>query len=95
MRRKAAVEMVNNMFPSLPVSQGNVLDLYYESGSISAYISMGVVEHFEEEPEESLAEAFRVLEPVGVEIISVPMNNSLWSRCAVESVNELPAGSRF
>ncbi len=91
----STVGMINERYPDLPVSLGDVLDLEYESSSISAYISLGVVEHFQEGPQRALEEAFRVLEPGGVGIIAVPVNNPLRSRSAGEDESELPPGSRF
>lgn len=52
---------------------GDVRDLPYQTGELSAYISMGVVEHFEEaERAAILREAARCLRPGGVAIITVP-----------------------
>lgn len=59
----------------LPVQQGNILNLPYEDDSLGAYISLGVVEHFEEGEEEALAEAWRILKPGGIVIFTVPYNN--------------------
>ncbi|MCC6322989.1 MAG: class I SAM-dependent methyltransferase [Phycisphaerales bacterium] len=52
---------------------GDVRDLPYQTGGLSGYISMGVVEHFGE-PERAviLREAARTLRPGGVAIITVP-----------------------
>ncbi len=51
---------------------GDVLALPYEDNSLSGYISLGVVEHFVEGPHKPLQEAFRVLRPGGIAIISTP-----------------------
>lgn len=52
---------------------GDVRDLPYGAGELSAYLSMGVVEHFgEEERGKILEEAARCLRPGGVAIITVP-----------------------
>ncbi len=40
--------------------------------SIDAYISLGIVEHFQEGPHDALKEAMRVLKDNGVLIVSVP-----------------------
>ena len=89
------IDQINQMYPDLPVSQGDVLDLQYETSSISGYISLGVVEHFREGPQLALDEAYRVIKPGGVGVISVPVNNPLRSRFAAEDESDLPERSRF
>jgi SAM-dependent methyltransferase len=91
----STIEQINQRFPDLPVSKGDVLDLEYETSSISGYISLGVVEHFQEGPQKALAEAYRVIEPGGVGIISVPVNNPLRSRFAEKDESSLPDQARF
>ena len=91
----ATVDMINRSIPELPVSQGDVLDLEYETSSIAGYISLGVVEHFQEGPQQPLGEAFRVLKPGGVGVIAVPVNNPLRSRSAAENESYLPDDARF
>ena len=91
----STIEQIKQRLPDLPVSVGDVLDLRYETSSISGYISLGVVEHFQEGPQHALAEAYRVLEPGGVGVISVPVNNPLRSRFAAEDESSLPLGARF
>ncbi len=51
---------------------GDVTKLPYEDNSLSGYLSFGVIEHFIEGPQKPLAEAFRVLRPGGVAIITTP-----------------------
>ncbi len=51
---------------------GDVTNLSFEDNSLSGYISLGVVEHFIEGPKTPLEEAFRVLRPGGVAIITTP-----------------------
>jgi ubiquinone/menaquinone biosynthesis C-methylase UbiE len=51
---------------------GDVTNLPYENESIRGYISLGVIEHFIEGPAKPLKEAYRVLEPGGVAIITTP-----------------------
>lgn len=51
---------------------GDVTRLPYDTESLSGYLSFGVIEHFQEGPSEALAEAFRVLRPGGIAIISTP-----------------------
>lgn len=52
--------------------RGNVLALDYPDNSVSGYISLGVIEHFIEGPHKALEEAYRVLRPGGVAIITTP-----------------------
>lgn len=69
------VEQVNAEDPSLNISVGDVASLDFPDEYFDAYVSLGVVEHFEEGPQVALSEAFRVLKPGGVALITVPMLN--------------------
>lgn len=51
---------------------GDVTKLPYENSSLGGYISLGVIEHFIEGPKRPLAEAYKVLRPGGVAIITTP-----------------------
>jgi ubiquinone/menaquinone biosynthesis C-methylase UbiE len=51
---------------------GDVTNLPYKDNSLNGYISLGVIEHFIEGPKRPLQEAFRVLRPGGIAIISTP-----------------------
>jgi SAM-dependent methyltransferase len=51
---------------------GNILSLPFDDNSLSGYLSFGVVEHFIEGPQKPLKEAFRVLKPGGIIIITTP-----------------------
>ncbi len=51
---------------------GDIRKLSYPDGYFSAYLSFGVIEHFKEGPHDALREAFRVLRPGGIAIISTP-----------------------
>lgn len=61
--------------PNLPIQSGDVCNLPFKDCSMGAYISLGVVEHFEDGVERPLKEALRVLRPGGVIILTVPFNN--------------------
>jgi SAM-dependent methyltransferase len=63
--------------PAVPLVAGAVAALPFASGSLAAIISLGVVEHDESGPEASLGEFFRVLQPGGRLLLSVPLNNAL------------------
>ena len=60
---------------SLQVELGNILTINYPDNYFDAYISMGVVEHFENGPLMALKEAYRVLKPNGLIFLSTPTVN--------------------
>lgn len=66
------VDMVRSLYPELPIRTGDVTQLEIPDNYYSGYISLGVVEHRREGPEPFLQEAYRVLKPEGVALISVP-----------------------
>lgn len=66
------IRSVRELFPDLPVRQGDCLALNVPDDYYSAYLSFGVIEHREEGPEPFLVEAHRVLRPGGIAFFSVP-----------------------
>ena len=74
---KPTIEKVKALFPDLPVEVGDATKIEVDDGYYDAYISLGVVEHRRAGPEPFLYEAYRVLKPGGVMIISVPYVNPL------------------
>ncbi|MBN2519288.1 MAG: methyltransferase domain-containing protein [Bacteroidales bacterium] len=58
--------------------QGDITSLPFKDNSLRGYLSFGVVEHFIEGPQVPIREAFRVLEPGGIAIISTPAPS--WSK---------------
>ncbi len=61
--------------PSLPLFAGDVHALPVESNSTGAYLSFGVLEHFEHGMGPALAEAYRILQPGGVLVLTIPYPN--------------------
>ncbi len=56
----------------MPVYYGDVNHLEYPDDTFDAYISLGVIEHFQEGPQRALLEASRVLKKNGLAFITVP-----------------------
>ena len=55
----------------------DVANMGLKPNSIDAYISLGVVEHFEEGPQRPLKEAFRIVKPGEIALIEVPFDSIL------------------
>lgn len=60
-----------------PLAQANVLNLPFTNGSLGAYLSLGVIEHFTQGPEQAIKEAYRVLAPGGYFLLQVPNSSIL------------------
>jgi len=71
---------VRRRVPGAPLSQGDVRRSPFRDASFDAVYSPGVCEHFEDGPDEVLADAFRVLRPGGVAVVSTPYLNRLRRR---------------
>jgi SAM-dependent methyltransferase len=91
---------------ALILTAGDVARLPLATGSVDAYYSGGVVEHFEAGPGPALDEARRVLRPEGYLLISVPYESPLrrllehrrspaWRRVHRHAVGPAPSGRAF
>lgn len=72
---KGAIDVLKRFDKQLQVSVDSVEKLQIPANSISAYLSFGVVEHFEEGPQKALLEAYRILKKGGIAIVETPHDN--------------------
>jgi SAM-dependent methyltransferase len=70
-----AISKLKNFDDTLQVDLGDIFAIPYPDNYFDAYISMGVIEHFEEGPNKVLNEAFRLIRPRGLIFVSVPTVN--------------------
>ena len=70
-----AIAKLKSFDNSLQIEPGNILKFKYPDNYFDAYISMGVVEHFEDGPLLALEEAYRILKPNGLIFLSTPTVN--------------------
>jgi ubiquinone/menaquinone biosynthesis C-methylase UbiE len=68
---------------NIPFIVGDVTSLPFADNELSGYLSFGVVEHFIDGPDVPLKEAFRVLKPGGIAIITTP--NHTWSKAILRT----------
>lgn len=64
--------------PDLTLTGGDVHALPFPDQSLGAYLSFGVLEHFESGMGVPLQEAFRVLKQGGIAVITIPYPNVVW-----------------
>lgn len=69
------IEFARKAAPDLTVFRADIRHLPYADGGIGAYISIGLIEHFEDGCVEALAEIRRALHDDGFAFISVPYLN--------------------
>ena len=72
---KQTVEYLKANVKGLPVQYASVENIPYENNAFDIYLSIGVMEHFEEGPDSVLTEAYRILKPDGYLILTVPYIN--------------------
>lgn len=74
---KYALQKLRKHYPRAKVQTADVRNLPYEREMFDAYLSLGVVEHFKEGPQEALREAHRVLKKGGIAFVEVPFDSPL------------------
>ncbi len=94
------VERARAAEPELNIRFGDVRRLALADRSVSAYVSLGVVEHFWEGMHGILGEARRVLTDDGLLLLSVPHFSPMWRRWAKTAYEaaqspELAGGAHF
>lgn len=62
----------------LRLAAGDIHALPFLANAMGAVLSFGVLEHFDFGPEPGLREAYRVLKPGGVLVLTVPAPNIVW-----------------
>lgn len=72
---RKTVMQLQTRFPQSKFEVGDIRNMNCDDASFDAYFSWGVFEHFEAGPQDCLREAYRVLKPGGVLLISVPLEN--------------------
>ena len=66
------VEQARDFKPNVAVELGDITNLRFSANEFDAYISLGVIEHFEDGPEAALREAHRILKPNGLAFVTTP-----------------------
>jgi ubiquinone/menaquinone biosynthesis C-methylase UbiE len=74
---KYALKKLKKHFPEVKVESADIRDLPFEDGTFNTYLSLGVVEHFEQGPEKALEESFRVLKKGGTAFVEVPFDSPI------------------
>ncbi|RYD59432.1 MAG: class I SAM-dependent methyltransferase [Sphingobacteriales bacterium] len=76
------INKLKHQFPDIDYRHGNILDLQFENNSIGHYVSLGVLEHFEDGAiqHKAFEEAYRVVNKDGLAFISVPYLNPARNR---------------
>ncbi len=73
-----ALHLSRHYDPALLLVAGDVHALPCADNSIGAYLSFGVLEHFEHGMQPALKEAYRILKPGGILVLTIPYPNLIW-----------------
>ena len=79
----STIRRTRELLPHLPVCPGDITKLQYDDSVFSGYVSLGVVEHFIDGPQQVLKECCRVLRPGGIALISVPYDGPIRQRVRI------------
>ena len=79
--------------PDLPLAAGDVHHLPYRDNCFGSYLSFGVLEHFEHGMLPALREAYRVIKPGGLLVLTIPYPNIVYR--AVQLKRGLSGGGRL
>jgi SAM-dependent methyltransferase len=74
----SALGKLRRISPRASLASADIHRLPLRSGSLAAYLSFGVLEHFAFGPVPALLEAARALRPGGVLVLTVPAPNLIW-----------------
>ena len=72
---KETVKQINGKFPNLKITVGDIFNLNYPENNFSGYISLGAIEHYENDWEKPIGQSRRILEDGGILFLSVPYFN--------------------
>lgn len=70
---ESVIEEAKKINPDMAIVKGDITTLEFPENFFDVYVSLGVLEHFEEGPDRALSEAFRVLRPGGLIFVAVPL----------------------
>lgn len=73
-----ALQISRQFDPTLPLFAGDIHVLPHADDSLGAYLSFGVLEHFEHGMQPALREAYRVLKPGGILVLTIPYPNIVY-----------------
>jgi SAM-dependent methyltransferase len=73
-----ALHQINSYRRGYRLTAGDIHYLPFQDNVFGAYLSLGVLEHFEFGPEPGLREAYRVLRQGGILVLTIPYPNLVW-----------------